>query len=208
MLTPILKLLGACSLTVAAAALCSTALAQSNVTGAQDFSVQGDRYRIGPGDTLVVSVWQEPELSVTIPVRPDGRITTPLVEDLVAVGKTPTELAREIERALAVYIRSPAVSVIVEDAVGILAEQIRVIGRGIENGTVPYVNGMTVLNVVLAMGGLNEFAAGNRARVIRETEGQTEEIRVRLDDLMNRGRTTENIAVKPGDILSVPESRF
>lgn len=186
----------------------STVLAQGSDRGTVEFAEQGNRYLIGPGDTLEIAVWREPELSVTVPVRPDGRITTPLVEDIVAVGKTPTELAHEIEGALSVFIRSPEVSVIVTDFVGVIAEQIRVIGRGIENGTVPYVNGMTALQVVLQMGGLNEFAAGNRSRVIREVDGETIEIRVRLEDLMYKGRTKEDIAMQPGDILSVPESRF
>lgn len=190
-------------------------LAASGATLAQEadgargaFEQQGDLYLIGPGDTLQIAVWQEPELSVTVPVRPDGRITTPLVEDVVAVGKTTTQLADEIEEALSTYIRSPVVSVVVQEFVGMVTEQIRVIGRGIENGTVPYVNGMTVLQVVLQMGGLNEFAAGDRSRVIREVDGETVEIRVRLDDLMNKGRTGEDIPVRPGDILSVPEARF
>jgi polysaccharide export outer membrane protein len=193
---------------IALLAACGAAAAQEAASGGQNFSVQGDQYRIGANDLIEVSVWQAPEVSATVRVRPDGQITTPLVEDLVASGKTPSELAREIEAALAVYYRSPEVSVIVREFVGVMAEQIQVIGRGIANGSVPYVNGMTVMQVVLAMGGLNEFAAGNRARVIREVDGETVEIRVRLDDLMNKGRTDESIAMRPGDILSVPEARF
>jgi polysaccharide export outer membrane protein len=188
---------------------CSGVVAQSAGDAASTFEPQGSNYLIGPGDTLAIAVWQEPELSVTVPVRPDGKITTPLVEDIVAVGKTPTQLADEMEQRLSAFLRSrPVVTVIVTNFVGVAAAQVRVVGRGIENGTVPYFEGMTVLDVILAKGGLNEFAAGNRSRIIRQIEGRNTEIQVRLDDLLNKGQIEENVALQPGDVLSVPESRF
>ena len=175
---------------------------------AGDFRFQGENYKIGPGDTLEISVWQEPDLSAIVPVRPDGRVTTHLVEDMDAVGKTPTQLADDIEAALALYLRSPVVTVIVQNPVGVMAEQIRVIGQAANARAIPYFNGMTVLDVVIAVGGLTEFAAGNRSKLIRSVDGETKEIRVRLDDLMNKGRLSENLPVQTGDVLSIPESRF
>jgi len=165
-------------------------------------------YLIGPGDTLEVFVWREPELSVSIPVRPDGKISTPLVEDLVAVGKTPTQLAREIETVLGEYIRAPQVNVIVQDFVGTFGEQIRVLGQAAEPRSIPYRERMTLLDVIIEVGGLTEFAAGNRSRVIRTVNGETREIRVRLDDLINRGRLAENMPMLPGDIVIIPEAVF
>ena len=165
-------------------------------------------YQIGPGDTLEVFVWRQEELSVTVPVRPDGRISTPLVEDIVAVGKTPSQLAREIEAVLAEYIRSPEVNVIVQEFVGTFGEQIRVLGQAVQPHAIPYRERMTLMDAVIEAGGLTEFAAANRSRVIRTVDGKSEEIRVRLDDLMNKGRISENIALRPGDILIIPESVF
>jgi polysaccharide export outer membrane protein len=167
-----------------------------------------DEYLIGAGDVLQIFVWRQPELSVTIPVRPDGKISTPLIEDLVAVGKTPTQLAREMEQALSAYLRSPQVNVIVQEFVGIGAGQIRVTGQALRPQVVPYRDQMTLLDVVIAVGGLTEFAAGNRSRVIRTINGKTEEIRVRLDDLVNRGKIEHNITMRPGDILIIPERLF
>jgi polysaccharide export outer membrane protein len=208
MLIPVLQFRRLCWAAFLLCLAAGGAQAQESGNAVPSFADQGDHYLIGPGDTLDIYVWREPELSVTVPVRPDGRITTPLVSDIVAVGKTPTQLGDEIANALAAYIRSPRVSVIVKDFVGVLAEQIRVIGGGIENGTVPYVSGTTVLRVVLQMGGLNDFGAGNRSKVIRQVNGEQVEIKVRLNDLLNKGRTKEDIAMQPGDILIVPESRF
>jgi polysaccharide export outer membrane protein len=165
-------------------------------------------YQIGPGDTLEVFVWRQEELSVTVPVRPDGRISTPLVEDIVAVGKTPSQLAREIEGVLAEYIRSPEVNVIVQEFVGTFGEQIRVLGQAVQPHAIPYRERMTLMDAVIEAGGLTEFAAANRSRVIRTVNGKSEEIRVRLDDLMNKGKIAENIALRPGDILIIPEAVF
>jgi polysaccharide export outer membrane protein len=165
-------------------------------------------YRIGAGDVLQIFVWRQDDLSVTIPVRPDGKISTPLIEDLVAVGKTTTELAREIEQALAEYLRAPQVTVIVQQFVGLAAAQIRVMGQATQPRAVPYSAGMTILDAVIAVGGLTEFAAGNRSRLVRTVDGETEEFRVRLDDLVNRGKIEHNMALRPGDILIIPERVF
>lgn len=167
-------------------------------------------YVIGAGDTLSVVVAQNPDLSAeSVPVRPDGRISTPLANDVVAVGKTPSELAREIELKLRDYVRAPNVTVIVRTAVGELA-QVKVIGSGVlAPKAFPYHSGMRVLDLVVAAGGLSQFAAGNRAKVIRtEPDGTTREIKVRLADLMGHGTISENILLQPGDILVVPESWF
>jgi polysaccharide biosynthesis/export protein len=164
-------------------------------------------YVIGPGDQIQVFVWRNPELSTTVPVRPDGKISTPLVNDLVAVGKTPAELSRDIEKALAEYIRSPQVSVILLQARSVYSE-VRVVGEVLKPQAVPYRSGMTVLDVVLAVGGLNPFAAGNRSKIIRKEDGKDVEIRVKLEDLLNDGDMSQNAAVKPGDVLVVPQSRW
>jgi polysaccharide biosynthesis/export protein len=164
-------------------------------------------YVIGPGDVLQVFVWRNPELSVSIPVRPDGKISTPLVEDMVAVGKTPSALARDIEKILAEYIRSPQVNVIVSTPIGSLS-QVKAIGQLKAPQGVPYRDGMHVLDLVLATGGMTDFAAGNRAKIVRKLDGKTTELRVKLADLINNGDMGQNIDLKPGDVLIVPESRF
>ena len=162
-------------------------------------------YIIGPGDTLSVVVWRNEELSATVPVRPDGRVSTPLVEDLQASGKTPSELAADMEAALSEYLRSPQVSVIVTDQGS--ANQIQVIGEVLNPQSLSYRDGNTLLDVVVAVGGLTDFAAGNRANLIRHVDGGQVECRVRVGDLLD-GRMSENIPVYPGDVLIVPETRF
>jgi polysaccharide export outer membrane protein len=164
-------------------------------------------YRIGPGDTLKVSVFQNDELTATLPVRPDGKISTPLVEDMVAVGKTPSQLARDIEKSLAEYIKAPKVSVVVTVALSIFS-QVKVIGQVKTPQSLPYRDGMTVLDAVLGVGGLGQFAAGNRARLVRTENGKQTEIKVKLDALLNDGDMKQNLALKPGDVLVVPETRF
>jgi polysaccharide biosynthesis/export protein len=175
-------------------------------------AVQADspigEYLIGPGDTLNIFVWRQPELSVTVPVRPDGRVSTPLVEDLVAVGKTPTALAGEIEAVLSEYIRSPEVNVIVQGFVGTFAEQIRVLGQAAQPRAIRYRERMTLMDVMIEVGGLTQFAAGNRSRVVRNVEGTSREIRVRLDDLINRGAIEHNMLMQPGDVVIIPEAVF
>lgn len=165
-------------------------------------------YVIGPGDTVQVFVWRNQELSVTVPVRPDGKISTPLVEDMVAVGRTSSQLAREIEKVLAEYIRSPQVNIIVTNPLS-ANSQIKVVGEVATPQSVAYRQGLTALDVVLAVGGLTEFAAGNRAKIVRKDEnGKIREIKVRLDALVRKGKMAENVDVAPGDVLIVPESFF
>ena len=164
-------------------------------------------YVIGPGDQLQVFVWRNPELSTTVPVRPDGKISTPLVNDVVAVGKSPAQLSKDIEAVLGEYIRSPQVSVIVLQARSAYSE-VRVVGEVARPQAVPYRSGMTVLDVVLAVGGLNPYAAGNRAKLIRRENGRDSEIRIKLEDLLNDGEMSQNVPVKPGDVLVVPQSRW
>ena len=163
-------------------------------------------YLIGPGDTLDVFVWRNADLSVTVPVRPDGTISTPLVEDIKAVDKTPTELARNIEERLSKYIRNPVVTVIVTQFVGTYSNQIRVIGQATQPKALPYRENMTVLDVMIAVGGLTEFAAGNKAKIIRRKGSKSVEFSVRLEDLIQDGDITANTNMLPGDILLIPES--
>lgn len=165
------------------------------------------KYIIGPGDTLQVFVWRSPELSTTVPVRPDGKISTPLVEDMVAVGKTPTALARDVEKVLAEYVRSPQVNIIVTQPASVFS-QVKIIGQVAKPQALPYREGMTVLDAVLAVGGLGPFASGNRAKLVRTENGKQVEIKVRLEDLVNKGEMRHNILLKPGDVLVVPESLF
>jgi polysaccharide biosynthesis/export protein len=167
---------------------------------------EADAYIIGPGDTLQVFVWRNPDLSATIPVRPDGKISTPLVEDMVAVGKTPTALARAIEKVLADYVRSPQVNVIVTQPISTLS-QVKVIGQVAKPQALPFREGLTVLDVVLTAGGMSQFAAGNRAKIMRVQHGVQQEIRVKLARLID-GDMSQNIVMKPGDVLVVPATFF
>lgn len=169
---------------------------------------QPGQYLIGPGDQLEIFVWNNPDLSVNIPVRPDGRISTPLVEDMQAVGKTPTQLARDIEIALGNYVKSPQVNVVVRQFFGTFSEQIRVVGKAVEPRALPYRRSMTVLDVMIEVGGLAPGAAGNRAKLVRMTDGELAEFRLRLDDLLNSGNLVNNIEVLPGDVIVIPESRL
>lgn len=164
-------------------------------------------YIIGPGDTLQVFVWRNPELTTTVPVRPDGKISTPLNEDMVAVGKTPSQLARDIEKVLGEYVRSPQINVIVTQPAAAFS-QIKIIGQVVRPQSIAYREGLTVLDAVLAVGGLGPFAAGNRAKVVRTENGKPHEIKVKLASLVNSGDMKQNIALKPGDVIVVPESRF
>jgi len=169
-------------------------------------AVPGD-YVIGPGDTIQVFVWRNPDLTVTVPVRPDGKISTPLVEDMVAVGKTPSHLARDIETALAQYVKSPEVNVIVTVPMSAFS-QVKVIGQVLHPQSLAYREGMTVLDAVLAAGGLSQFAAGNRSLLERKHDGKTQQIKIKLDSLVNSGDLKQNLPLEPGDVLVVPESRF
>ncbi len=163
-------------------------------------------YLIGPGDQLQIFVWDHADLTTNVQVRPDGKISTPLVEDLQAAGRSPTVLARDIERVLGQYVRSPVVTVIVQNFVGETQQQIRVVGQATTPKALQYRQGMTVLDVMIEVGGLGEFAAGNKARISRNVNGKPTEIRVRLNDLMNDGDIKENVRMMPGDVLIIPRS--
>ena len=165
------------------------------------------QYIIGPGDVLEVFVWRNPDLSQTVPVRPDGRISTPLVENMVAVGKTPSQLARDMEKVLSEYVRSPKVNIIVTQPLGELT-QVKVVGQVLHPEAIPYHAGMKVLDVILDVGGLTPYAAGNRARIVRTVDGRSEEIHVKLERLMQKGDMSQNFALMPGDVLVVPQSLF
>lgn len=171
-------------------------------------AVTAPDYLIGPGDNVNIIVWRNPEVSMSVPVRPDGKITTPLVEDLPAAGKTSTQLARDIEQALTKYIQQPVVTVIVTSFIGTYDEQIRVIGQAAKPQALPYRNGMSLMDVLIAVGGVTEFASGNRAQVIRTVDGKQQKFAVRLDDLLKSGDLSANLSMRPGDVLVIPESFF
>ena len=164
-------------------------------------------YRIGPLDTINVIVWRNPELSLSVPVRPDGKVTTPLIDDLPALGKTPSELERDMEKALVKYIRDPVVTIVVTAFAGPVNEQIRVIGEATKPQVLAYRRNMTVLDVMIAVGGLTDFADGNSARIFRVADGG-KVYAVRLRDLVKRGDITANVDMRPGDILIIPQSWF
>ena len=164
-------------------------------------------YIIGAGDTVNIVVWRNPELSMSVPVRPDGKLAAPLIEDLVAQGKDPTTLAREIEKHLSKFVRDPIVTVIVGGFVGPYSEQIRVVGEAAKPQALPYKQAMTLLDVMIVVGGITDFADGNKAVLLRTSEGN-KQYSVRLRDLLKRGDFSANVEVKPGDVLIVPQSWF
>jgi polysaccharide biosynthesis/export protein len=168
---------------------------------------EGD-YLIGPGDTLQVFVWQNPELSVTVPVRPDGRISLPLLQDVSATQKTPAQLAQDIKKGLSTYLHDPNVTVIVTEFVGPYSQQVRVIGEAAEPKAIPYRTNMSVLDVMISVGGLTQFAAGNRAVIVRNSGGEQRKVPVRLDDLLKDGDVSANVPIMPGDVLVIPQSWF
>lgn len=165
-------------------------------------------YLIGPYDRLEIFVWRAPELSTEVVVRPDGRISTPLVQDMLAAGKTPTELRIDLEVALQDFVKEPKVNVIVKEFSSTVDQQIRVLGEAQQPAALPYQANMTVLDVMLGVGGLTEFAAGNRAKLIRGRGRDQHTYRLRLNDLMRRGDVSANVPVRPGDVILIPETRF
>lgn len=177
-------------------------------SGVTEKSERNADYVIGAGDELKIFVWGNPELSVSVPVKPDGRITTPLAEDVTASGNTSTKLAREIEKRLQQYVKSPIVTVTVTNFVGRYSEQIRVVGAAAKPVALAYRQDMTLLDVLIAVGGLSEYASGNKAFVVRENEVGVDKFRVRLDDMLNGGDMSQNMLMLPGDILVIPESIF
>lgn len=164
-------------------------------------------YVIGAGDNLNIIVWRNPELSLSVPVRPDGKISAPLVDEMVAQGKTSSAIARDIEKKLATFVRDPVVTVIVTSFVGPFSEQIRVVGEAAKPQFLPYRQKMSVLDVMIAVGGLTDFADGNAASILRTSEGN-KQYSVRLKDLMRRGDVSANVEMRPGDILIIPQSFF
>ncbi|GAM07017.1 XrtA/PEP-CTERM system exopolysaccharide export protein [Novosphingobium sp. MBES04] len=170
----------------------------------------GEEYIIGPLDDLTVFVWRNPELGAKVQVRPDGRITTPLITDMPAVGKTPAMLAEDIRLQLSQYIEDPLVSVIVNSFSGTFSQQIRVVGATEKPASIPYRANMTLLDAMIAVGGLSEYAAGNRARLIRfdKTSGKQKEYKLRLSDLLKEGDSKANVMLSPGDVIIIPESMF
>jgi len=194
--------------TVAALAALTLAACSTTYPPAPTAAASADyNYIIGPGDNVNIVVWRNPELSMSVPVRPDGKITAPLVDDLQAMGKDPSTLARDLEKELGKFIRDPVVTVIVTNFVGPYSEQIRVVGEAARPQTLAYKQKMTVLDVMIAVGGITDFADGNRATILRPSENNAQ-YSVRLKDLVKRGDVSANVDMKPGDILIIPQSWF
>jgi polysaccharide export outer membrane protein len=204
---------------LAASALASVALTGCATTSGPELppaafvSMQegpGEDYVIGPLDQLTVFVWRNPELGAKVQVRPDGRITTPLITDMPAVGKTPAMLAQDIRLQLSQYIEDPLVSVIVDGFSGTFSQQIRVVGATEKPASIPYRANMTVLDAMIAVGGLSEYASGNKARLIRfdKSTGKQAEYDLRLGDLLKKGDSKANVMLSPGDVIIIPESMF
>ena len=194
------------SVSLIAACVHSPSTTDTATASSETVSSDAYEYKIGPGDTLDIFVWRNPDVSTKdVPVRPDGRVSAPLVDSLMASGKTPSQLAQDIETILAEYIRDPLVTVTVKTVRGGIDQLVRVIGEVTKPGAIPYSRNMTVLDVMLAVQGLTEFADGNKAKLVR-AEGS--EFIVRLDDLLKGGQVGANTDVLPGDILIVPESLF
>lgn len=191
----LLLLLGACGSTHPPA--------PSSVGNAPDL-----HYIIGPGDSLNIQVWRNPEVTITVPVRPDGKISTPLVEDLTAANKTPSQLARDIEKALAKFIQDPIVTVIVTGFVGPYDKQVRVIGQAAKPQALQYREKMTLMDVMIAVGGITDFAAGNKASIVRKVDGKQQQFGVRLESLIRDGDISANVDILPGDVLVIPEAFF
>ena len=170
----------------------------------------GEDYLIGPLDQLTIFVWRNPELGAKVQGRPDGRITTPLIADLPAVGKTPAKLSEDIKEKLSTYIKDPIVSVIVDNFSGTYSQQVRVVGATEKPASLPFRANMTLLDAMIAVGGLSEFAAGNKARLVRydKASGKQTEFGLRIGDLLKRGDTKANVRLEPGDVIIIPESMF
>lgn len=194
-------------LSVALAMLLAACSSNSYPPAPSSSATSDYKYLIGPLDVVNIIVWRNPELSMAVPVRPDGRINTPLVEDVPALGKNPAELARELEKALSKFIRDPVVTVIVNNFNGPTTEQIRIIGEAAKPQAVAYRQDMTLLDVMIVVGGLTDFADGNKSVLIRGAENG-KQYSVRLRDLVRRGDISANVDMRPGDILIIPQSWF
>jgi len=190
-------------------AACSTGtLPTSGAQGASKAETADYTYLIGPGDSLTIFVWRNPEISNSVTVRPDGKITSPLVEELQASGKTASQLARDMEEVLNTYIKDPIVTVTVTEFIGPYSEQIRIVGEAANPQAIPFRENMTALDVMIEVGGLTEFAAGNSAAILRVVDGEQKQYRVKLKDLLRKGDIQANVDMKPGDVLIIPESFF
>jgi len=205
-------LIGA-SLPAIALSGCASAGSGPQLPSASFVSTQegpGEEYVIGPLDDLTVFVWRNPELGAKVQVRPDGRITTPLIADMSAVGKTPKQLADDMKVALSKYIENPLVSVIVNNFSGTFSQQVRIVGATEKPASIPYRANMTLLDAMISVGGLSEYAAGNRARLVRfnKETGKQQEYQVRIGDLLKRGDSKANVMLAPGDVIIIPESMF
>lgn len=204
--------LGACgSLTSSLDTAPDFSALNSGAAGATGRAVRGGatapNYRFGPGETVQIFVWRSPELSTTVPIRPDGRFSMPLIEDMQAAGKTPTELARDIEDQLRAYVQDPIVTVIARvDGPGDPRQQIKVLGQAVNPSSLPYRSGMTVLDVIISVGGLTEFANGNGAVLVRREGVEKNSYRLRLDDLVRKGDIAADRPLLPGDTIIIPES--
>jgi polysaccharide export outer membrane protein len=187
-----------------AAAGCAT----SKFPSAPQTAASADyKYLIGPGDSLNIMVWRNPELSMTVQVRPDGRIAAPLVSDMVAIGKNPSQLAADIEKEISKVIRDPVVNVVVTTFVGAYSEQVRVVGEATRPQGLAYKQRMTLLDVMIAVGGVTDFADGNAATILRTSEGN-KQYSVRIRDLLKRGDVSANVEMRPGDVVIIPQSWF
>ena len=192
---------------------CTTGASGPQLPAASFVAMQegpGEDYIIGPLDELTIFVWRNPELGAKVQVRPDGRITTPLITDMPAVGKTPKMLADDITLQLSQFIQDPLVSVIINKFAGTYSQQVRVIGATGKPASLPYRANMTLLDAMIAVGGLSEYAAGNRAKLIRfdKETGKQAEYSLRLGDLLKRGESKANVMLVPGDVIIIPESQF
>jgi polysaccharide export outer membrane protein len=165
-------------------------------------------YRVGPGDQLGIFVWQNRELSTEVPVRPDGKISLPLINDMVAAGKTPTQLSTDIQDQLKKYVNNPLVTVIVHSFLGPYSQQVRIVGEAVRPQSVPYRDRMTVLDAMIQVGGLTQLAAGNRATLVRYVNGKQESFNIKLDDLIRDGDMSANAPLAPGDVIIIPQSYF
>jgi polysaccharide export outer membrane protein len=202
----LLLLLGGCGLFGRNAADSGAAADQASITAAAD--TPGPNYVIGPGDSLGIFVYRSPELSIDVPVRPDGRISIPLVRDMIATGKTPTQLGLDLQNALKEYVKDPIVTVIVRGFVGPFNRQVRVIGEATDPAAIPYRDHMTLLDLMIATHGLTRYAAGNSAEIIRRVGEKQDVIRVRLTDLLKDGDISANVDMMPGDTLIIPQTWF
>ncbi len=196
-----------CKLLVALGAVITFAGCSSLPPAPKEAASAEYSYKIGPGDNLNIVVWRNPELSMNVPVRPDGKISAPLIDDLNAMGKDSTALARDIEKELAKFIRDPVVTVIVTSFVGPYSEQIRVVGAAAKPQILAYKQKMTILDVMIAVGGITDFADGNRASILRTAENN-KQYQVRLKDLIKNGDVSANVEMKPGDVVIIPQSWF